>query len=267
MKLKGKIYIVGAGPGDSDLLTIKAHKAILQADVILYDALISEEIKELFPEKAEKIFVGKRAGDGLDITERQNRIHLLMKKKALQGLVVTRVKSGDPMVFSRGAEEAVFLKGNNIPFEIVPGISAFNAVSAEFGIPLTDRHGSNSLHIFSGRDVSGKLVNIKQLSDAIENNGTAVIYMGIRVIEEITQKLQALKGGIIYTSVVSKSGHKDATIVEGNLVDVTEYVKNNPVKMPALIIMRMHSLTGEPRENYNRYIDKSEYAMIATETR
>ncbi len=267
MKKPGKIYIVGAGPGDPDLLTIKAYKAILNANVILYDALISEEIKSLFPKNAELIFVGKRAGDGLDITERQAKIHRIMKKKVLQGNIVTRVKSGDPMVFSRGAEESQFLGKNNLPFEIIPGISAFNAVSAEFGIPLTDRHGSNSLHIFSGRDVSGNLLNIQQLYDAIKNNGTAVIYMGVRVLEEISEKLSGLQNGFIYASIVSKSGHKDASIVEGDLSDVVKYVQRNPVKMPALIIMRMHSENGTPRENYSTYIDKREYAMIETEIR
>ena len=263
----GKIYIVGAGPGDAELLTIKAYKAILKADVVLYDALISEEVRGLFPEKAEKIFVGKRAGDGLDITKRQNRIHVLMREKALLGLVVTRVKSGDPMVFSRGAEEAFFLKKHQIPFEIIPGISAFNAVAAEFGIPLTDRHGSNSLHIFSGRDVSGNLLNITQLYDAIKNNGTAVIYMGTRVLEEIAQKLRALDNGFVYVSIVSKSGHQDVCKIEGYLPDVVAHVKENPVPMPALIIMRIHSENGQPRENYSTYMANNEYAMMATEMR
>ncbi|HYQ56951.1 MAG TPA: SAM-dependent methyltransferase, partial [Draconibacterium sp.] len=134
----GKVYIIGAGPGPADLLTVKAHNCIKEADVILYDALISRDVRALFPENAELIFVGKRAGDGVDVTERQKSIHHKIEKFAKQEKVVVRVKSGDPMIFSRGAEETSYLQEKNIPFEVVPGISAFNAASAEFGISLTD---------------------------------------------------------------------------------------------------------------------------------
>jgi len=238
MENSGKVYIVGAGPGPADLLTVKAHNCIKQANVILYDALISRDVRELFPESAELIFVGKRAGDGIDVTERQNSIHQKLLKHAESGKVVVRVKSGDPMIFSRGAEETSFLKENNIPFELVPGISAFNAASAEFGIPLTDRRGSNSLHLLSGRDVMGKLLSVNQLLSIVENRGTAVIYMGTKVLEEIYEALDSIQRESIHTTVVSRSGRNDSKLFQGNLQEMVQLNSESPIKTPALIYLR-----------------------------
>ncbi|WP_372652771.1 uroporphyrinogen-III C-methyltransferase [Draconibacterium sp.] len=239
MEQLGKVYIVGAGPGPADLLTLKAHNCIKEADVILYDALISRDVRALFPENAELIFVGKRAGDGVDVTERQNSIHHKIEKHAKQGKVVVRVKSGDPMIFSRGAEETSFLQERNIPFEVVPGISAFNAASAEFGIPLTDRRGSNSLHLLSGRDVAGKLLSVKQLVSILENRGTAVIYMGTKVLEEIYEALDVVHRECIHTTIVSRSGRWDAQKFKGTLKEMVALNSETPVKTPALIYLRM----------------------------
>jgi len=239
MEQLGKVYIVGAGPGPADLLTVKAHNCIKEADVILYDALISRDVRALFPENAELIFVGKRAGDGVDVTERQNSIHHKIEKHAKQGKVVVRVKSGDPMIFSRGAEETSYLQEKNIPFEVVPGISAFNAASAEFGIPLTDRRGSNSLHLLSGRDVAGKLLSVKQLVSILENRGTAVIYMGTKVLEEIYEALDAVHRECIQTTIVSRSGRWDAEKFKGTLEEMVSLNSETPVKTPALIYLRM----------------------------
>lgn len=235
----GKVYIVGAGPGPADLLTIKAYNCIKQADIILYDALISRDIRELFPESAEQLFVGKRAGDGIDVTERQNSIHQKLLMHARLGKVVVRVKSGDPMIFSRGAEETSFLQENNIPYELVPGISAFNAASAEFGIPLTDRRGSNSLHLLSGRDVTGKPPSVKQLINIVENRGTAVIYMGTKVLEEIYEALDSVHREIIQTTIVSRSGRSDAQLFKGNLREMVQLKTAQPIKTPALIYLRI----------------------------
>lgn len=239
MEQKGKVYIVGAGPGPADLLTLKAHNSIKAAEVILYDALISRDVRELFPHSAELVFVGKRAGDGIDVTERQNSIHQKIERYVKQGKVVVRVKSGDPMIFSRGAEETSFLQERNIAFEVVPGISAFNAASAEFGIPLTDRRGSNSLHLLSGRDVAGKLLSVKQLVSILENRGTAVIYMGTKVLEEIYEALDTVHRQCIHADIVSRSGRRDAKKFHGTLQEMVSLNNNSPVKTPALIYLRM----------------------------
>lgn len=234
----GKVYIVGAGPGPADLLTIKAHNCIKEANVILYDALVSKEVRRLFPKSAEHIFVGKRAGDGIDVVSRQNSIHQKMLKFAQLGNVVVRVKSGDPMIFSRGAEETSFLTEHGISFEVVPGISAFNAAAAEFGIPLTDRRGSNSLHLLSGRDVLGKLVNVNHLINIIENRGTAVIYMGTKVLEDISATLDSVQRKTIQTTIVSRSCHYDSKIFKGNLNDMVKINREESIKTPALIYFR-----------------------------
>ncbi|RIJ46911.1 uroporphyrinogen-III C-methyltransferase [Maribellus luteus] len=237
---KGKVYIVGAGPGPADLLTIRAHRAIGEADVVLYDALVSREVRQLFPEKAELVFVGKRAGDGRDVTVRQNAIHAKMLQHSTEGKTVVRVKSGDPMVFSRGAEETSFLKENEIPYEVIPGISAFNAAAAEFGVALTDRRGSNSLHLLSGTDVSGKPVNAQHLADILEKRGTAVLYMGTKVLEQIVEAFDPGARGQISATIVSRTGLPDSAIMEGKLTEVAELHSVAPLKTPALIFLKKY---------------------------
>jgi len=237
---KGKVYIVGAGPGPADLLTIRAHRAIGEADVVLYDALVSREVRQLFPEKAELVFVGKRAGDGRDVTVRQNAIHARMLQHSLEGKSVVRVKSGDPMVFSRGAEETSFLKENEIPYEVIPGISAFNAAAAEFGVALTDRRGSNSLHLLSGTDVSGKPVNAQHLADILEKRGTAVLYMGTKVLDQIVEAFDPGDRAQISATIVSRTGLPDSAIMEGKLTEVAELHSVAPLKTPALIFLKKY---------------------------
>lgn len=236
----GKVYIVGGGPGPADLLTIRAHRAIGEADVVLYDALISKEVRALFPEKAELVFVGKRAGDGRDVKLRQESIHRKMLLHANDGRIVVRVKSGDPMIFSRGAEETSFLKEHEIPYEVIPGISAFNAAAAEFGVPLTDRRGSNSLHLVSGTDVSGQTVNAQHLAYILDKRGTAVVYMGTKVLERINQALDPEQRECIYATIVSRSGHADSAIMEGCLREVVKQHAEAPLPTPALIFLRKY---------------------------
>ncbi len=237
---KGKVYIVGAGPGPADLLTIRAHRAIGEADVVLYDALVSREVRQLFPEKGELVFVGKRAGDGCDVTVRQNAIHAKMLQHSTEGKTVVRVKSGDPMVFSRGAEETSFLKENEIPYEVIPGISAFNAAAAEFGVALTDRRGSNSLHLLSGTDVSGKPVNAQHLADILEKRGTAVLYMGTKVLDQIVEAFDPGARTQISATIVSRTGLPDSAIMEGKLTEVAELHSVAPLKTPALIFLKKY---------------------------
>lgn len=235
---KGKVYIVGAGPGPADLLTVRAYNTIAKADVVLYDALVSGEIRDLFPETAEKVFVGKRAGDGRDVTVRQNAIHQKLLHFAQEGKTVVRVKSGDPMIFSRGAEETSFLKEHKLQYEVIPGISAFNAAAAEFGVSLTDRRGSNSLHLLSGTDVSGKAVSAQHLCDILDKRGTAVLYMGTKVLEEINRALDPEQRECINTTIVSRTGRKNAAIMEGCLKDVVLQHTASPLPTPALIFLK-----------------------------
>lgn len=178
------MYIVGAGPGDPDLLTIKGLKAIEQADVILYDRLVNEELLAYAPEKAELIYCGKSPGNHLI---RQEQINELLCTYADQDKVVVRLKGGDPFIFGRGGEEAEVLRSHGIPFEIVPGITSGSAAPAYAGIPLTHRKISSSVTFISGYNPEKDTPEYWQnLSSSVE---TLCIYMGIKRFPSICERL------------------------------------------------------------------------------
>ena len=145
------------------------------------------------------------------------------------------------MIFSRGAEETCFLKENEIPYEVIPGISAFNAAASEYGVPLTDRRGSNSLHLMSGRDVAGRLINAKHLAAILRNRGTAAIYMGSKVLDEISGGIEPHEQNEIHATIVSRSGHKDSSVLRGSLKEVVKKHSEKPVKTPALIFLNKNN--------------------------
>ena len=154
---KGKIFICGAGPGDPILLTIRALELINVSKVILYDRLIGQDIIKLFPENAEKIYVGRNIGDP---TSHQKKTNELMLEYSKKGLNVLRLKGGDPFIFGRGGEEAEFLKSNNIPFEIIPGITSGIGAAIYSGIPLTHRKYSSSVAFVTDHEDQEKKTHI-----------------------------------------------------------------------------------------------------------
>nr|MDH3076905.1 uroporphyrinogen-III C-methyltransferase [Bacillus velezensis] len=181
----GKVFIVGAGPGDPDLLTVKAMKAIQKADVILYDRLVSKEILQYAGEEADLIYCGKLPDFHI---MKQDTINRFLVKYAKKGKTVVRLKGGDPFVFGRGGEEAEALAQNAIPFEIVPGITSGIAVAAYAGIPVTHREASSNVAFVTGHykqedDFEEKW---KALATGID---TLVIYMGIKNIRQIERML------------------------------------------------------------------------------
>ncbi|MCS7103461.1 MAG: uroporphyrinogen-III C-methyltransferase, partial [Candidatus Korarchaeum sp.] len=186
----GRVYLVGAGPGDPKLLTLKAVEVLRKADVVIYDRLVNREILKLTPENAEKIFVGKSPGKHMFT---QEEINSLMVKFALEGKIVVRLKGGDPFLFGRGGEEAEALASNNIPFEIVPGISSALAAAAYAGIPLTHRSYSSSVVIVTGTQApdTTRKVNWKKIAEAAD---TIVILMGLKSISRIVKAL--MDGGL-----------------------------------------------------------------------
>jgi uroporphyrin-III C-methyltransferase len=187
----GKVYLVGAGPGDPELLTVKAVEVIKAADVVIYDRLgVSEDVLAMAPAKAERIFVGKRTG----IHEvPQDKITELIIEKAKQGGRVVRLKGGDPFIFGRGGEEAEALLAENIEFEYVPGVSSSVAAPAYAGIPLTHRDYAASVAIITGHRAgdADKPVDWVKIANAVD---TMVILMGVESLEGIVGKL--LAGGI-----------------------------------------------------------------------
>ncbi|RMF32403.1 MAG: uroporphyrinogen-III C-methyltransferase [Candidatus Nitrosothermus koennekii] len=230
---EGIVYIVGAGPGDPELISIKAINIMKDADVILYDRLVSKELLDKFD--VEKIYVGRAVGDDYKHQEQTNQ---LMLKYAKEGKKVVRLHGGDPFIFGRGGEEAEFLKENNIRFEIIPGISSIIAASASSLVPLTDRRYASSLAIVTGHEDPMKeyeRVRWEMLPKAVD---TIVVLMGISNLEKIIDRL--VDGGMdkdTRIAVIENASKKEERIIYGKLDDIVMKVKEQKIKPPAVIII------------------------------
>lgn len=181
----GKVWLVGAGPGDAGLITVKGKALLELADVVIYDALIQLELLAQIPEKTKKIHVGKRAGNHSATQEQINQIIL---EEALKGKKVVRLKGGDPFVFGRGGEELELLLEHGIPFEIVPGITSAVSVLAYAGIPVTHREFTSSFHVITGHTSKGKKKSVNYQALA-KLDGTLIFLMGSSSMEEICNRL------------------------------------------------------------------------------
>ncbi|GBC73064.1 Uroporphyrinogen-III C-methyltransferase [archaeon HR04] len=229
----GKVYIVGAGPGDPGLLTIKALKVIEQADVVLYDRLVSDGVLGFIPEYVEKVYVGREVGD--DPTH-QDTTNMLMLKYAREGKKVVRLKGGDPFIFGRGGEEAEFLVEHGIEFEIVPGVTSAIAAPAYAGIPLTHRAYSSSLAIITGHEATKDKhgIDIAGIAKAVD---TLVVLMGISNLKDIVDTL--LSNGIADDTpiaIVEYGTVKDKQRVTiSTLKKIVEYARD--VRPPAVIVI------------------------------
>ncbi len=181
----GKVYLVGAGPGDPDLLTLKGKKCLEQAHAILYDQLVSDDLLKHAAESAELIYVGKQGGKHC---ADQRAIEELLIRKAREGKTVVRLKGGDPFVFGRGGEEAAALKRAGIPYEIVPGVSSAIAAPAYAGIPVTHRSCASSVAIVTGHEALNNRGQVKwdKLASSVD---TLVILMGLHNLREIMHRL------------------------------------------------------------------------------
>lgn len=180
------VYIAGAGPGDAELLTVKTHRLITQiADVVIYDRLIPDSIINLIPPSTEKIYAGKSCRNH-HMT--QDEINACLVEKARAGKVVVRLKGGDPFIYGRGGEEALYLVENQIPFEIVPGVNAADGCAAYQGIPLTHRGLASSVRFITGHQQKGEPMQLDWQGLA-NIDTTLVIYMGLAHLEELANKL------------------------------------------------------------------------------
>lgn len=230
----GVVYIVGAGPGDVDLITVKGLRCIEAADVILYDRLINEELLAYAKKGAKLIFCGKLPNQHAMI---QENINQALVHYAQQGLIVTRLKGGDPFVFGRGAEEAEVLAQNGIPFEIVPGITSGIAAPAYAGIPVTHRELSSSFAIVTGHMREGKddTIQWESLAKGID---TIAIYMGVGNLPYIRQQL--LKYGRNANTPVALvhwgTFAKQKTIT-GTLANIVDVAKRENIKNPSMILV------------------------------
>ncbi|WP_226578639.1 uroporphyrinogen-III C-methyltransferase [Halobacillus litoralis] len=227
-----KVYIVGAGPGDYDLITVKGLKSIQKADVILYDRLINQELLDEAKEGAELIFCGKRP-DHHALS--QSTINHLLCKYALQGKVVTRLKGGDPFVFGRGGEEAEELTKRAIPYEIVPGITSGIAAPAYAGIPVTHREYSSSVAFISGVSRQGADEEA-YWERVVKSMDTLCIYMGVRKLPEICERLIKYGRSIDTPIALVQSGTTpDQKTVTGTIDTIIERSKD--IQNPAMIIV------------------------------
>jgi len=247
----GKIFICGAGPGNPKLLTIRALELINESDVILYDRLVGENIIKLFPERTEKVYVGRGIGDP---TTHQNKTNELMLEYSKKGKKVLRLKGGDPFIFGRGGEEAEFLKSNNISFEIVPGITSGIGAAIYSGIPLTHRKYSSSVAFVTGHQDPEKktpIVNWEKLFDVVD---TVVIYMGTEKLEIIIEKIR--KGNIsgnTKVAIIENSTLKNQRIITGEIDNIVKKAKHENVKPPAIVII---GDTVSLNENINWYLQR-----------
>lgn len=227
------MYIVGAGCGDFDLITMRGAEYIRHCDVLVYDSLIDVSLLGFAPETAEKICVGKRSGRH---SEKQENINEILVKKAREGKTVVRLKGGDPFVFGRGGEEIETLKNADIPFDIVPGISSSIAVPELAGIPVTHRNLSRSVHIITGHTAQDTLLeNIKKCA---ETDGTLVFLMGLRNLPDIVKNLiRNGKSEDTPVAVVSNGACAKNQTVRGTLSTICENVKSAEVVPPVVIVV------------------------------
>lgn len=205
----GRVTLVGAGPGDAELLTLKAVRALQAADVILYDDLVSDEVLELARREAKRMLVGKRGGRE---SCRQDDINALMVKLATQGRRVVRLKSGDPMIFGRAGEEIQQLERAGIPFEVVPGITAASAMAAALGVSLTHRDCAQSVRFVTGHSRAGGLPEGLDWRGLADPDTTLVIYMGGRTAKSLAARLmnEGLAGDTPVVAVASLSREGEA---------------------------------------------------------
>ncbi|MCW8877584.1 MAG: uroporphyrinogen-III C-methyltransferase [Kangiellaceae bacterium] len=253
----GKVYLVGAGPGAAELLTVKALKVIESCDVILYDNLVSEEIKSLFPANISKLFVGKMKN--LHSVAQQN-LNQILVDYAMKGLKVCRLKGGDPFIFGRGSEEMLTLKENNIDVEIVPGITAASGCTSYAGIPLTHRGISQGCTFLTGhteRDPDFDWQAIAKLDH------TLVFYMGLSKLEFISRNL-VTQGMDADTPValIENGSRPSQKVVSTKLSDLLNGNSNHQLKSPCLIVIGQ---TTELREQLQWFEGDSPVNNLQTE--
>ena len=229
----GKVWLVGAGPGDPELLTMRAHRVIQSADVVLYDHLISQAVIDLIPATAQDFFVGKPFGCKQRVA--QSHIHALMIRFAKEHKAVVRLKSGDPLIFGRGGEEMAALQQAGIEFEVVPGITAASACASAAKISLTHRDYAQTLSLCTGHTREGSTA-----IDAVhQHQKTYVFYMGIHNVEAICEHLMSneQQPGSRAACIVENGSQRNQRIFSTTLAQLAHTVKVQGVCSPALLIV------------------------------
>lgn len=231
----GKVYLVGAGPGDPGLLTIKARDLLELADCVVYDALVNPEILRFAKRGAEQIPVGKRCGQ---LSWAQTEINSLLIEKAQRHKVVVRLKGGDPFVFGRGGEEALALAEAQIDWEVVPGVTAGSSVAAYAGIPVTHRGLSSSVTFVTGHEDLTKPESALRWQHLAKGVDTLVLFMGLSKLGEISQQLIAHgRDANTPVAVIGSGTLAGQETCVGALNEVAEIVQREQIKAPALVVI------------------------------
>lgn len=229
----GEVFLIGAGPGDPDLLTLRAFRLLQKADVVLYDALVSDGVMALIPEAVEKVYVGKRRANH---SVPQEGINQLLVDYAKQGKRVARLKGGDPFIFGRGGEEIETLAEQHIPFQVVPGITAANGCSAYSGIPLTHRDYAQSVRFVTGQLRSGS-VDLPW-SELVVEGQTLVFYMGLKGLPLICKEL--INHGMDTTmpiALIEKGTTQDQRVLVSDLTGLPAMIEAEQVMSPSLLVV------------------------------
>ncbi len=229
----GEVYIVGAGPGDPELLTFKALRLMQQADVVFYDALVSPQVLDLCRRDADKVFVGKKRSNH---TVAQLGINELLVNHAKQGRRVVRLKGGDPFIFGRGGEEIESLRAHNVPYQVVPGITAANAAASYAGIPLTHRDHSQSVRFVTGFLKAG--APNSNFKSFLNTDETVVFYMGLHSLARLTEGLvDAGRSSETPIAIVSNASMPNQQVLTGTLATIVAKQEQAQLPTPALLIM------------------------------
>ena len=226
-----ELYVVGAGPGDPELITVKAYKILQTAAVVLYDNLANKELLEAVPEDCEKIYVGKQPYG--EYTP-QEQIHALIKEKAFSKGRVVRLKGGDPYIFGRGFEEILFARENGIEAHYIPGITSMQAVGLE-DIPLTHRNVCESIWIVTGTKKDGTLSDDLRL--AIKSKATVVVYMGMKKLKDIANVFVEENAGNIPAAIIQHASLPKQKMGKGKVKDLERIAKDNLLTHPSIIII------------------------------
>lgn len=246
---KGKVWLVGAGPSDPGLFTLKGKAVLAQAQVVVYDALVGSGVLSMIPETAEQIYVGKRAGNH---TMTQDEINELLVRKAEEGKRVVRLKGGDPFLFGRGGEELLVLRANGIDYEVVPGVSSALAVPAYNGIPVTDRSCASSVHIITGHKRADEPLELP-FQAYVKTEGTLVFLMGLSALPDIVRGLlDAKMDPQTPAAVLEKGTTAGQRRVCAVLAELEEAVKDAHLRTPAIIVVGAVAALGEQLAWYEK---------------
>lgn len=230
----GKVYIIGAGPGDAGLITLKAVESLRLADVVIYDNLVNEELLKYAPGRARFIYAGKKGGDH---TLSQDKINELLAKEALAGNTVARLKGGDPFIFGRGGEEAEVLAAYGVPFEVIPGVTSAIAVPAYAGIPLTHRGLTSTVAFITGHEDPAKEKSEIDWQ-ALAGIGTLVFLMGVKNIAQITESLMAHgKSPQTPAALIRRGTTPQQEIIAAPLADIAALAQAAAFAAPAILVV------------------------------